>query len=155
MYFKTLRTSDTGQKLTAIHEKAAKYQNEMYEFLKTIGASNAYEGYNYYKTGVSGIIFPYGYDVPKHFKRISQGYWPNLRYKEGKKIHSQISDLPVVRNRELNACVGLRERFSRIGYCKSNKDYQLFEVDKESSYTPPSDCIEITSKEYEKLSQKP
>lgn len=153
MKFKTLRTSQTGQKFEAVFEKMEKANHEILPVLKQLGV----ESYSRYRHFAAGGIFAVKFEEgtipdPKKWRKVEYGYKPRQNTKEGKKLYSLLESLPSVSRNELNQCVGFDGYpFKNIGVNNAHPVFFLFELGDNWQFTPPSDCQEITVAEYNEL----
>lgn len=88
---------------------------------------------------------------PKICKELKgRGYFPKLNSKEGKSIHQEIKNIPVIETNELNDCIGFEgDIFYQIGVALfNNVKYFGFVIKKEWDIATPADCKEVTETEY-------
>ena len=153
MKFKTLRTSQTGQKFEAVLEKMEKANHEILQVFKQLGLKSYSANLNYAIGGIHAVEFEEGtIPDPKKWRKVDYGYKPRQNTKEGKKLYSLLESLPSVSRNELNQCVGFDGYpFKKIGYNLDHPVFFLFELGDNWKFTPPSDCQEITVAEYNEL----
>jgi hypothetical protein len=154
MYFKTKKTSETGQKLAKIEARGLDTYNYQCELAKKYG----FVSWNCLQHHAWGVIyqveFPKGHEVDLKIWRLAYQsrnlYVPKMNTKDGKALNEEIINQPIVEARELNDCVGFSNDSAfgkRIGLT-SNEHLFGFSLGNNWEYTPPSDCVEITVSEY-------
>lgn len=157
IYYKTLRTSDTGIKFSVIETRA----NECREACKTIanelGITGWRSGFWSVFGGISSCIFPDNI-IPdgKVWKKNKDGeYMPKANSKVGKELIKRFKELPRVTIQELNSCIGFNEAMlCTIGFSCINDQYVGFVIGEDWGITVPSDCEEVTITEFKTLFNK-
>lgn len=154
MFFKTLKTSETGNKFKALlievekTNDAQKVLANKYGFKKWRAAEWPVWG------GFSSCIFLVAPDM-KIWKKTKFGndeYMPRMTSKEGKVIGIEFKEMPVVERNQLNECIGKVPFLKTIGFSgDTNKNQFGFIVGDNWKVKIPSDCTEITKTEYDKL----
>lgn len=153
MKFKTKRTSETGKKFLELEKELRAAKEATLQFIDEIGAEAYRPGYFSLQGGIGEIYFPKGYEIPKYFKKSRwDGYVPNLKYKQGKILQAKINKLPTVRWDKANACIGYEAIDSHIGYSFQHPDYILYTTKEKWNCPTPDDCEEITTTEFNELS---
>ena len=155
MYFKTLKDSETGQKITRIKEKMSNAFGEAQKIANEVNADKWRSCDKFPYAVVGGISsFLITKNIPEYFKPLGgpNEYMPNLTKKEGKALQERINQLPKVTHAELNLAVGYNNDTNCIGYVFDSKyKWYLFSLHRDWDYTPPADCLEITASEYKLL----
>jgi hypothetical protein len=157
MYFKTLRTSETGKKFQELYNEMDICIKARKEFLDKYGIESFTQSFN---VGFGGFHSAFKVDQPLDldiWKRNKDGYYtPKISTQKGKEIKKEIDSLPTISVDEINSCAGHKtDFFERIGYSFKDKNYIGFVIGNNWTYTPPKDCEEITITEYHKLFGKP
>jgi len=158
MYFKTKKDSETGKKFQEIVEKKENAFIAQLEFAEKHGFKSWRQAYWAVFGGISSccdfIKEPDGKIWGK--SEAKNEFFPKKNTKEGKKIYEEIEKLPQVSIREINNCVGFKEKMSKtIGFAWTNDEYYGFVVGDNWDFIVPEDCEEITLSEYKKLFQNP
>lgn len=151
MYFKTLKTSETGKKIASVLKRKTEAENEAEKLVAEIGATKHADGYWAVFGGISRVDFEEDPDS-KLWKREHDGWLPKRNTKKGKEIYNKIKALPVVNRFEVNEAVGFKGGpFKCIGLNWLHEYYYGFAVGDDWDFTPPEDCIEITVTEYKAM----
>tara|TARA_R110000796_G_scaffold236610_1_gene356104 strand:+ start:109 stop:579 length:471 start_codon:yes stop_codon:yes gene_type:complete len=154
MKFKTLKTTETGKKFTALFEKSKIAKQDAKDFSNKYGFSKYRGGYWCCFGGISSCLdFKETPDKKIWGKGAEKGeFMPKGNSKIGKSIQKEIDDLTVVTGEELNECIGVeKEPFHTIGFTFNNDEYYGFIVGENWDFKIPEDCEEITVSEYNKL----
>lgn len=160
MYYKTLKTSETGKKIAEVLKKVIDCEAEARKIVEVIGAEQWRGARGAIAGGISAVIFSKGSTIPKWLKEVSPGeYLPRLNVGQGKAIGKTIKALPRVTPWELNECVGYKPKwqFSHIGIVwEAMEESFLFEVSEKAreEYQAPADCTEILQSEFLRLQGK-
>lgn len=152
MYFKTLRTSETGKKFTAIIEKISVTNQASKEFAKKYDVKAwRPDGFAAFG-GIATVMLnnPPDKKLWKLRKGKTDEYVPNYKTNEGKIVEKELTGVPVVSRHELNMCIGFEADFKSIGFNNSDK-YFGYTTNDEWNVPVPDDCTEITRTEYLKL----
>lgn len=151
MKFKTKKSSNTGKKFAKMKVNADAAHEAIVSLSKELGFSSWRRGYWSCFGGASSVSFDEAPDN-KIWKKRDDGYYPKKNSKEGKKLAEKFENLPTVTAEELNGCVGYDGApFKSIGYNSNNDEYFGFAVGDDWGFTPPKDCVEITTTEYNRL----
>lgn len=154
MYYKVEILSETGKRLSAVHNSMV----DCYQAARKVAIEHGFKQWFRYQNTVAGGIAGFYYEEniePKVWKRVSKNYYaPKKSSKEGREILKEINALPSVSFSDLNNAVGLKwdcAIWAVVGLDTRNPDYFGVITDADWKLTLSSDCIEITSKEYYKL----
>lgn len=156
--FKTKRESATGKKFMAFHDELIHCYKETQALVNEMGADYFFPDHKCVRSGISGVSFAEGMDVPPHFKKVKggNGYYPNRRFKLGREFDKKIKALPVVTGEQLNACAGFGEwPAKKIGVSYTDGAHVFFSLQKDWEYTVPADCDEITEQQYLDMTIRP
>lgn len=155
MKFKTLRTSETGKKIQSIVDQIKACRKAILEFCDEYGIEKVYGNSFFAYGGVSGFKLAEDTKIDlkdtKKFPHAIGCVSPRLSTKGGKALQEVIKKLPKVDKGEYNNAFGYTDIWSSPGLNYSHDEYFLFTVGEKWGYEPPSDCIEITVKEYKEL----
>lgn len=154
IYFKTLRTSETGLKFQEVEKREVECRNAVIALGDELGFNSWRPGYWAAYGGVSACIFPDGVTPdPKVWKKVNgDEYMPRLNCKEGKQLDKKFASLPRVERDELNMCIGYDGApFKCIGFAPNNDAYFGFTVGDNWGCKIPFDCTEVTYTEYKSL----
>lgn len=159
VYFKTLKTSETGKKFQALLDKARTIRKEIAEFCKEQGGTGIYVHTNIYAFGTDVISIEILANpdpkIWKKDKRYKGCFTPRRNSKQGKEIYERMSTLPKIEIEELNSIIGVKESFlGTIGYATTNDECFGFMIERNwvnSATDIPKDCQEITFTEYKNL----
>ena len=107
MKFKTLRTSETGQKFEAITKRKDEVWASCLELANELNIKqwrgDRWEAYG----GMEFVYFDEGIEPdPKIWKKTPGGHQIKRSTKIGKEIHDKMKNLPVVSRQDLNMCIG-------------------------------------------------
>jgi len=157
MYYKTLKSSETGKKFTEFRNRQEEVDTKAREFISKVGAERWLPASFCIAGGVRQVIFPKGYEVPKCWRLADKkynSYAPRESVKEGNQLAAEMAALPTISIAEFHDVFNYKcsASFSHAGYATAPEHY-VFTIFKEdlNSYTPPSDCVEILQSEYLKL----
>lgn len=156
MYYKVLKTSETGKKIAALDVEVQIAFAFQKAFIKKIGAERFLPAPFALCGGVLEVIFPTGHKVGPEWKIATKkysSYSPKLTTEAGRALNAERVALPTIPIEALHGIINyVGNGFSRIGYSivKEHYLYQIFEEDV-PHYVPPQDCIEIKASEYHKL----
>lgn len=157
LYYKILRTSETGKKFTEIEKRGDVCHEVLKAFLDKYGFQKYRPSRISHIGGISSCVNPSSPLDPKLWKDSGYGineWMPKLNTKEGKAIMKEINTLPIVDIDELNEVVGYEGnhfKSAHIGFSSVNKTYYGFVLADKWKVTPPSDSEEITASEYKRL----
>ncbi len=159
LYYKTLRTTETGKKFVEIFERQNLYHAKTIEFVERYGFKSYRPSIiSFGGCGISSLVKPEGMELDKNiWKESGYGdneYFPRESTKVGKVVYDELKALPIVDIDELNGIVGYEGdewKSTSIGYSNENSEYVGFIVLKSWNCKIPSDCIEITGTEYDTL----
>lgn len=158
-YFKTEKDSETYKAINAVLTKWNEFNALKNKFC---------EDYNVHKISYSQFFLCAVDSV--HFKELpnnlrdnwkkstseKSGWYQLKAYPKDLKLKErweELKDKRVKRN-EIDSILGSKDPFQNCGVNFSNNEFYIFEISDISSYNIPSDCIEISNIEYEKLCQK-
>ena len=151
MYFITKRDSKTGEKFSVIEKRRSQCFDAQDGIAKKYGFDKYRPAYFCVFGGISSALFNESPD-PKLWKQDKHGEWmPRKNIKAGKEIRKEFDQLPIVRNKDLNACIGFDEVASRIGFAINNEEYFGFSIDEDWIIKIPKDCKEVTQTRYKQL----
>ena len=151
MYFKTLRSSQTGENFKKVESKAGQAFDEQKSLSEELNFKSWREGWWQAFGGISCVHFENKPDS-KLWKKKEDGYMPKLNSKAGKELQKKIDNLTSVSYDELNQCVGFDGApWKHIGVNFDNDEYFGFEVGESWDFKIPEDCTEITTTEYRRL----
>ncbi|CAI9673151.1 hypothetical protein [Elizabethkingia anophelis] len=155
IYFKTLKTSETGIKAQDLVDRAREIVTNIKLFCKEIGATEIYvtSGYSCLNTGIIAVQFETEPDM-KHWKNMKdcEGFYaPRLTSKSGKEIHHKMESFDTILRHDIDEIIGIKEPFRHCGFSITYGDFFGFIIDENWNHTMPSDCKEITYSEYKKL----
>lgn len=151
MKFKTLRTSITGQKLALIEAELRTCKEAQLALSKELGFATWYADRFAAAGGIEAVLFKDGADIPKHWISRDSAYYPDKRYKEGKRIQALFDNLPTVSRHELNSCIGYDSVWNQLGFSYGNPTYFGFFLDEKWAVVVPDDCDEILTSEWKGL----
>lgn len=159
LYYKTLRTSETGKKFAEIFERQNACHDKAVEFMEKYGfKSYRPSRISFGGCGISSLVKPEGVELDKNiWKKSGYGYneyFPRESTKAGKVVYDELKALPIVDIDELNGIAGYEGdgwKNASIGYSNENSEYVGFIVLKSWNCNIPSDCVEITGTEYDVL----
>ncbi len=155
IYFKTKKTSSTGEKIQNLVDRAKKANNEINEFVDELKSDRRYLINERYilGTGIAGLKFETQPDMKiwKEFKGFPNYYSPRMSSKEGKLLAEKINSFDKVGRDEISEAIGLNDFFRMPGLKLCDSDYFGITVDKGWNHKMPGDCIEITGSEYDNL----
>lgn len=154
-YYKVPRNSETGKKFAEIEKRKHECFDAVKEFIKPFGATQfRYSRWSLWG-GIDSIILENEPDL-KIWKKVGyQEYYPKANSKEGKELIKKMKELPTVSFNDLNSIVGYQtDWYSHIGFSYGNKEFFGFIIGLDWKANIPSDCIEITASEYEKINIK-
>lgn len=152
LYYKIEKGSDTGMKFAELESRGTQCVLKSLEVVEKYGFTQYRPSTWGIYGGISSFVSPEKNPDSKVWKKDRNGeYFPNKRSKEGRQIFDEISELPIVERKELNAIVGYDDPFSHIGFYMSNKKYFGVILMDNWKVIPPSDCIEITGSEFKLL----
>jgi len=159
MFYKTPKTSETGQKFEALFDKMRASAKAMKDFLDEFNTTQYRPGGFDIEGCIGTVVFVDTVPDKTLWSPITgreHEYKPNRRTKAGKELQERINKLPRVTRTELNACIGWRQHFSNIGF-RDGVEVVGFSVtkkhlfDEENPVIIPADCIEITYSEYQSI----
>lgn len=153
MYYKTLRTSETGLKIQSVVDEIGVCLQAQKEIAAKIGF-NAWRGRQLYLAGgFYSLLFDKTPDLGIYKEVVKGEYMPKLNTKKGKEIKALLDSCPAIHNQELTKAIGYTEPYiGRPGLSQGNKEYFGFTVPANwDNYIPPVDCEEITSTNYKQL----
>ncbi len=158
-YYRTLRTSATGQKLQAIQDKGVEANAAKERLREKYGWENTYASNEYIYGDISGVTFPTGTEVDmqmwKPDKSIAyNAYSPRRGHKKGKAIYEEFRAVPRATRYDIDKIVGHHQAFNHVGYTMENDTYFGFAVNAGWRVEVPADCEEITASQYEELCKK-
>lgn len=159
MYYKTSKTSETGERFVEIDKLRREADLAAFEFVKSLGAVTFRPGIRCVGGGISSMVFPEGHDFGAEKKNWRKGakrgeYMPNIRTQKGKEIQAQMNSLPEVSRAQLNAVIGWENSFCVIGVSWRNPEYVLIHIlDDKWEIDMPADCVEITQGEFEAMKE--
>jgi len=154
MYFKTIKTGNTGLKFKSVLKEMKMVWQSQREIAEEIGFHEWRSAYMVVDGGISSVIFKEKPDT-KTWKEVYPDEWmPRLSTKAGKEIQAKFDKLPVVTFEALNSCVGFKATFKHIGFYHHNEKYFGIKIKDEWHFNPPYDCEEITYSEFKKLFEK-
>ncbi len=156
MYFITKKNTATGKKFAALEAKMQVVTKAQKALSKELGATQWRDSYWVVMGGFSALIFPKGKEPDlKLWKNVngSKTEWmPRYNRKASKEISNKINALPVIRNKDLNDCIGFKaDIFKSIGFNPYSKDYFGFIAKEEWNIRVPKDCKEITYTQWKKI----
>lgn len=154
IYFKTLRTSETGLKFQEIEKREEECRNAVIALSDELGFESWRPVYWSAYGGVSACIFPDGVTPDlKIWKKVNgDEYMPRLNCKDGKELNKKFEALPRVSIDELNMCIGFGGApFKTIGFASNNETHIGFIVGANWGCKIPNDCTEVTYTEYQTL----
>lgn len=160
MYYKTLKTSETGKKIAEVLAKAMACEAEARKIVEVIGADQWRGAKGAIAGGISALIFSKGSNIPDYLREVAhKEYFPRRNVGQGRALGNAIKGLPLVAPWELNECVGYKPKwqFSHIGIVwEALEENFLFHVSEKAAgdYLPPADCEEILTSEFLRLQGK-
>ncbi|MDV3662452.1 hypothetical protein CMU51_00050 [Elizabethkingia anophelis] len=155
IYFKTLKTSETGEKAQNLVDKSCDIAKKILAFCQEIGATKSYvtSGHSCLNTGIIAVQFETEPDM-KHWKNMKdfEGYYaPRLTSKLGRDIHRRMELFDIIFRHDIDEIIGIQEPFRHCGFSTSKGEHFGFIIDEDWNHTMPDDCIEITFSEYKNL----
>lgn len=155
MKFITPRNSATGKKFKEIQKRREEAFDAQKKFARQYRVKQWRGAYFAVWGGISAVEFEKDVVVDKKvWKNVngSKDEWmPRKNIVLGKVIYAEIDRLPVVRDHELNDCVGVYIPFGHIGYNSNHSRYFGFSVSEKTKFKIPKDCKEITTTKYNSL----
>lgn len=166
MYFKILKTSETGKKFQAIKDIIIKGDDEQTKLFIEIGSNGTFTNSRSVLYGeIEGVCFDHEPDL-KHWKMDKRYtddgkgqsrlvYRPRLNTTYGKSIEARFKAIPSVTRDDMNGVIGMELFNGCIGYTISNNDLYFGMIIKaewlNDGLIIPNDCQEITYTEYTKI----
>lgn len=154
-YYKVLRTSATGEKLTDIRIGRDAFDAKLKELRAKYGFDDI-SFWDIYLCGFTAAKFPNQPDMKTwKYSKNRYGYY-ELRArpadKEVEKDFDALEKLSIRRN-DINKCVGIDDGFHYIGYDWTLPDIYLIVTDSKHAKDLTPDCIEISNIEYANLTK--
>lgn len=151
IYYVTKIDSPVGKRMKAIHDK----MTECFRFQKALAKEFGF--YQWSRSDfhaydcITSVFFKNDPDI-KLWKKVGEGEWmPRLNLKAGKEIQKKFDAQPIVTRRELNECIGYKDKFvRRIGFAIS-KTHAGFIVGDDWKVKIPKECKEVTFTQYKKI----
>lgn len=156
IYYKTKKTSATGQKIQNLIDRACNAVSEINQFVDELNSDRKYlmSDRCILGTGIAGLRFAEEPDLKiwKKFQRYPGYYSPRMSSKQGKAIQQKMNAFHRVERSEIGEAIGLNDFFKKPGL-NIIKDSEYFGIiiDADWNHTMPGDCIEITATEYNSL----
>lgn len=158
LFYKTKKSSSTGLKVEKLIKKGKKIEQEIESYLAELGAERKYvmKSRAIFGTGICAVSFttPPDEKVWKKFPKFEGYYSPKLSSSIGKDISKRIQSFEIIEREDLNKIIGYDSFLSHCGFGVGNKFFFGFETDSDWKHQMPSDCVEITFTEYQKLFNK-
>lgn len=153
MFFITKKDSDTGKKFTAYQEKAKECLAAVDELKKELGFSSYRGAYWSLAGGVSAVCFKTFPDkkIWKNVNGVHNEWMPRLKSKEGKELQAKFDNLPRLQYEDLNACVGVDDPISHLGFTLNDEYFGIEISDSWYFFNKPEDCEEVTFTKYDEL----
>ena len=160
MYFKVLRTSETGKRFKVVSDKMDECTKQIHALSEKYGFKR-WRHFNFEVWGgLSAVLFAEKEDEEflnrpssSLWTEVRGGYLPKRNTKIGKQMYEEFKQLSTVGIKELNEVVGYKpdSPWAHIGFSFRHPLYFLFETKDGIPFTPPYDCVEIMYSEYESL----
>ena len=154
IYYKTLKTSDTGRKFQDLVDKAKIIQLEIETFCAAINATKKYAYKGIMATGLGAVEFIESPDMKlwKKYPSLEGYYTPRLSSKEGKELQKKFYSFETIKKFAVNDIIGLKAFLYTCGYYNDTPSgFFGFMIESSWNHTMPADCVEITFGEFEKL----
>lgn len=178
MFYITEKDSTTGKKFSEYLQKKESAIKSAEQLSRDFGAED-YATYaphtkNFGGGGIYCVFFPEGTKVDKKVWKEDKTYkfqrspthkqwdtnWtPKETSLKGKEIKEKINALPMITERDLNACVGWNESVNHVDLSISENHYgisvsQIFIERKSNPLVMPEDCKEVTYSEFKDVFKK-
>ena len=158
LYFKTLKTSETGIAMQKLIDEGKVIANKIVTFLEEIGATDRYLHSGVFHTGLGGVQFDTDVDLKiwKSFDRVRHPFFfcPRTNSKAGKALAEKFYSFGKIDRSDINKVIGYGQLFNNCGlFSDKNGEYFGFIIDSEWNHKMPDDCIEITGSEYDKMAK--
>lgn len=153
LYYKTLKNTETGDKIKRIINLCHQGRQEAEELCRELNAEEQYLINSRFILGTGLVAFRFSNepDMKIWKKHKIDGYYePRLKSKKGKEIQNKIFNLQRIDKAELSDAIGLSCWFRSPGFTEV-KNYYLFNLESSWEHKMPNDCAEITGSEYDKL----
>lgn len=154
LYFKTLKNTETGDKIKRIVGLAKTGKIEAEQLCKALGATDNYMVNSRYILGTGLVAFNFtsqpDKEIWKPFPKFPGYYVPKVKNPKGKEIINKMFELQKVDVDELSMTIGLNDFFKSPGFFEA-ENYYYFEIDSKWEHKMPTDCCEILGSEYEQI----
>lgn len=156
LYYKTLKNSNTGNKLQALIDKGNEVEKQINSYMDELGAGRKYlvNGRYIFHTGICGILFSEIPDMKvwKNFQGFENYYKPRLSSKLGKEIRTKLDSFDLIDRDEIGKTFGFDSFLSDPGF-QNRKESDFFGIGMDSNwfFNMPEEFTEITFTEYQKL----
>ena len=151
IYYKTLKTSETGMKFAEVMAKSKELSGQIRKFCEEHDIISYQKPTYKMVGGLERVEFRNGVIPDPNVWRKNGGFWsPRRNTKAGKAMAAILDALPELDVHELNMCIGFNgSPFRHIGLRKGSDTHQFFSVGAGwEDLVIPSDCVEITHSEY-------